>query len=49
MTENGPMLSVEDIPVICDVCDEPQHDGESGEDWDGETGTHFSCQGDSNG
>jgi hypothetical protein len=42
--ENGPMLSVEDVEVTCDLCGEPQHDGEAGEDWNGETGCHFSCE-----
>ena len=44
MNENGPMMSVCDVPFICDICNEPQHDGEEGEDWNGEDGVHFSCQ-----
>lgn len=38
--ENDPP---EDVPT-CDVCGEPQHDRWDGEDWNGDTGCHRSCE-----
>lgn len=42
--ENGPMMSIFDVPITCDICGEYQMDGEEGEDWNGETGCHKSCE-----
>jgi hypothetical protein len=32
----------DDVQPICDICDEPQW--REGDDWNGETGNHLSCE-----
>lgn len=34
----------EEVTPICDICNEPWEDGGEGEDWNGETGNHKSCE-----
>lgn len=33
-----------EILPTCDICNEPWEDGGEGEDWNGETGNHISCE-----
>jgi hypothetical protein len=37
-------LPVDDPTPTCDLCGEPWEEGEEGEDWNGETGCHRTCE-----
>ena len=34
----------DDVTPRCDICNEYWEDGGEGEDWNGETGNHKSCE-----
>ena len=44
-TDKGDLANYNDEPLPqCDICGEYWHDGWEGEDWNGDTGNHVSCE-----
>lgn len=39
-----PALTPDDVTPTCDICGEEWDEGGEGDDWNGETGNHYSCE-----